>query len=558
MRILLIFMTVLLLLVYPSAHSSDTNTLISIDKQWKFCPIDSYQPNIDTADLECHTITLPSEWEKIIPNYDGFGLLYTQFSMPEIDSLSMNQSQMGIYIHRIRDADKVFINGHLIGQTGEFPPEFEKAVFYSRLYPIDLNVINKNASNEIKIWVFNDARPGGIVSDTPKIGNYSQMVSEYYKRNFIIFSLIIILGMFSLFNFINFLFNIKSRENLFYGLFLISWAGYLFTGSDLIILSKLPLNMIFRINVILFFTIFSSFLLFIYAFFKQRLSHLLKVILFLVLICIPISLFVKDLKHLYFLVEFVEILSIPTMFYVFWLFYTVIRAKLPYAKIMSFVLSLYILFGVIEIFLDYFYANEAATYSPIGSWVLFILSLAMAMVVGHKNMSYFQKATYDSLTQSLRFDIFVERLQRLFSRAERDKKLIVTMMIDLDNFKQINDKYGHMQGDKVLIAVNKTIRHNLRHFDLLARYGGDEFCVAVMLENSEDIKILTERIHNQINQDEISINDNKTIHISVTIGAIVYNPLTMKTTPVKLVESADELLIKSKVDSKGSILWSGF
>lgn len=551
MRIFIIFITVLLSLFNSCVHSSDISTLISINKQWKFCPLDSYQPNIDTTGLNCHDISLPSEWEKIIPDYNGFGLLYSQFKLPD------SNSQLGIYIHRIRDADKIFINDQLIGQTGDFPPNFKKAVFYSRLYPIDSNVIKQNEVNEIKIWVFNDARPGGIVSEVPKIGVYSKMVTDYYKRNFMVFSLIIILGMFSLFNFINYIFNIKSHENLFYGLFLISWSGYLFTGSDLIVVSGLSLNGIFRVNVILFFTIFTSFLLFIYAFFKQRIHQPIKIILLLVMLCIPLSLFIKELKHLYYFVELVEILSVPTIFYAFWLFYSVVKANLPYAKTMSFVLSLYILFGITEIFLDYFYANEATTYSPFGPWILFLLSLVMTIVVGHKNMSYFEKATYDSLTQSLRFDIFIERLHRLFSRAERDKKLIVTMMIDLDNFKQINDQHGHMQGDKVLIAVNKSIRNNLRHFDLLGRYGGDEFCVAVMLENSEDIKILTERIHEQINGNEITLN-NKTINISVTIGAVVYNPTTMQTTPVKLVESADELLIKSKVHSKGRILWAGF
>jgi diguanylate cyclase (GGDEF)-like protein len=114
-----------------------------------------------------------------------------------------------------------------------------------------------------------------------------------------------------------------------------------------------------------------------------------------------------------------------------------------------------------------------------------------------------------------------------------------------------------MQGDKVLIAVSQAMRDELRHFDLLARYGGDEFCVAAMLPNTSNIKDLVERIHKRILNTQILIN-KKTYNVSVTIGAVIYNPETMQTTPENLVESADKLLINAKANAKGSILWSDF
>jgi diguanylate cyclase (GGDEF)-like protein len=169
-------------------------------------------------------------------------------------------------------------------------------------------------------------------------------------------------------------------------------------------------------------------------------------------------------------------------------------------------------------------------------------------------MSYYQQATYDGLTGALRFDQLIERLQRLISRGERDRKPIVILMVDLDDFKAINDKYGHMNGDKVLSLVSDTMRNELRHFDLMARYGGDEFCIAVMMDNVHDIKQLVERVHQQIKRLKIQLNEEE-VSISVTIGATIQHPDKPITSIESLIERADNLLIHSKANSKGEILW---
>lgn len=97
-------------------------------------------------------------------------------------------------------------------------------------------------------------------------------------------------------------------------------------------------------------------------------------------------------------------------------------------------------------------------------------------------MSNYQKATFDSLTEVLRLDCFVEKCERLISRMEREKRTLV-MMIKIDNFKQINDKHGHMIDDNLLKLVSQVMQANLINYDLEGRYGGDEFCVATMVNN---------------------------------------------------------------------------
>jgi diguanylate cyclase (GGDEF)-like protein len=521
-----------------------------LSTDWKFCPQNEFVTDIKVEEQTCYDIQLPGGWESVIPDYDGYAILTTKFNVPK----SLTKSQLGFFTNRLRDADKTFINGVAIGETGEFPPHFEKAVFYSRLYAIPLDTLKLDFDNLLVIWVYNDARPGGILYSYPEIGVLQDLNEKYHQRNYIIFALIIILLVFSITNFINYIFNIKSVENLYFGLFLLSWSGYLFSSSNLVLLFDLPLNILFRFNVILFFSIFSLFLLFIYSFFRQPLPIFLKAIISVALLCIPIGLALPEPKHLYYLVELVEILSIPTIFFAFWLMFQAYKSRLSYARAMSIVLILYVLFGITEILLDYFYANEATTYSPIGPWVLLLLSLGLSFIVGHKNMSYYKQATYDGLTGALRFDQFLERLQRLISRGERDRKPIVVLMVDLDDFKNINDKYGHMNGDKVLSLVSHTMRNQLRHFDLLARYGGDEFCIAVMMDNIHDIKQLVTRVHQQVKSLKIHLN-GELVNISVTIGATIQNPDGPRSTIESIIETADNLLIKSKANSKGEVLW---
>jgi diguanylate cyclase (GGDEF)-like protein len=531
------------------ARAIDSDTL-ELNGQWRFCPVDRFDPNADINQLRCYDISIPGPWESVIPDYDGFGLLMSQFKLPAY----LHNKHLAFFASHIRDADKVFINGKLIGETGEFPPEFEKAVFYSRLYSIPLNLINPNQTNTIAMWIYNDARPGGIFSNVPVIATFETLINKRHNINYMTYSLIIVLLVFSLFNFINYIFNIKTLENLYFGVFLLCWSIYIFSASDLVLLTSLPLNLVFRANIILFFIIFSSFILFIYTFFKKTTPLTIKIMIWLIFIFISICTVLPQPKQLYVFVTIVEVFAIPSLFFIFHLLYKVNTAKLAYARIMSVVLVLYLTFGSSEIIMDAIYANEAGSYSPLGPWLLIILSICLTLIVSHKNMSYYRKATFDGLTGVLRFENFKERLKRLISRVQREKKALVVLMVDLDDFKKINDRFGHMQGDKVLVLISDTMRNEMSHFDLLARYGGDEFCIAVMMDNREDLQVFTQELHQKLNKLNIQL-DESTIDINTTVGATFVDYKQASVSSDELIDQADKLLIKAKINTKGQVLW---
>jgi len=111
----------------------------------------------------------------------------------------------------------------------------------------------------------------------------------------------------------------------------------------------------------------------------------------------------------------------------------------------------------------------------------------------------FEKAIRDPLTGLYNRSFLMERLQSLISKAKRKEIELKLVFLDLNNFKQVNDIYGHEEGDKVLKGVANIIKNSFREYDLVARYGGDEF-VVVLEENNDDINIsqIVERINKNI------------------------------------------------------------
>lgn len=129
-----------------------------------------------------------------------------------------------------------------------------------------------------------------------------------------------------------------------------------------------------------------------------------------------------------------------------------------------------------------------------------------------------QMATKDSLTGLGNRNGFNESSLRLISRAARYGESFALLVIDLDNFKQVNDTYGHNEGDSVLERVASIIRSTLRCEDEAFRFGGDEFCCLLDCANEQCINGIARRIHDQINKDELLVKR----HVSCSIGGAAY------------------------------------
>ena len=107
--------------------------------------------------------------------------------------------------------------------------------------------------------------------------------------------------------------------------------------------------------------------------------------------------------------------------------------------------------------------------------------------------------------------------ERVLAHAARTKVQASMLMIDIDHFKAINDRHGHLSGDEVLKAMAATVQTCLRKEDLLMRYGGEEFCVLLPATGSDGALVLAERIRADVARQPVRVKDDD-ISITISIG----------------------------------------
>lgn len=151
-------------------------------------------------------------------------------------------------------------------------------------------------------------------------------------------------------------------------------------------------------------------------------------------------------------------------------------------------------------------------------------------------------AFVDELTQVLNRRGLEYYLKMKLSEVERFERIIGVLFIDVDDFKSINDRFGHHVGDKVLRFVAGTLKKNLRVSDLVARYGGDEFVAVVELKEQKEIEEIAERLKNLIAASYIVEND-QIVRVTVSIGGIVVKE---RTDVGEILKRSDELQYESK------------
>lgn len=139
-------------------------------------------------------------------------------------------------------------------------------------------------------------------------------------------------------------------------------------------------------------------------------------------------------------------------------------------------------------------------------------------------------------------------LEFLKTKLKRIKNNVSILMLDLDNFKTLNDKYGHLVGDEVLKKVAQTIRKNVKTPDEVIRYGGEEFLIiAYRCPLKEGFK-LGERLRKKIKN--IKIKDYKDLKITVSIGVSEYNS---QKDLLSVIEEADKAMYSAKKSGKNAV-----
>ena len=126
-------------------------------------------------------------------------------------------------------------------------------------------------------------------------------------------------------------------------------------------------------------------------------------------------------------------------------------------------------------------------------------------------------AIYDSLTNLYNRRYLNQVLEKEFKNSSLEKHPLSLVMVDIDHFKAINDRYGHGEGDKVLIHIASLLKASLRKHDIVARFGGEEFLVILAKTTMRDAAVIAERIRRSVEATPLSAGDEK-IHLTVSLG----------------------------------------
>jgi diguanylate cyclase (GGDEF)-like protein len=160
------------------------------------------------------------------------------------------------------------------------------------------------------------------------------------------------------------------------------------------------------------------------------------------------------------------------------------------------------------------------------------------------------QATTDSLTGLANRWTFDEELALEWRRAERVGDPLALILLDIDNFKTINDTHGHQAGDEVLRKVGAVLAASVRQVDLAARYGGEEFAVVVPETDLDGAIDLAERLRKALQSEEIELQNGTRLSVTASFGAAVKGDLP---TGEELVAAADELLYEAKRTGKNQV-----
>ncbi|MBT7074213.1 MAG: diguanylate cyclase [Anaerolineae bacterium] len=156
----------------------------------------------------------------------------------------------------------------------------------------------------------------------------------------------------------------------------------------------------------------------------------------------------------------------------------------------------------------------------------------------------------DSLTGVSNRRAFIERGKKEIIRTLRHGRPLSVIMIDVDNFKTINDTYGHKIGDNALYTIAQLCRAQMRSTDGIARYGGDEFAILLPETSAKNALLLAERICNNVAKMKFSAKVGENYALSISVGVA---ELTRKETLEDLLHQADQALYEAKRAGKDQV-----
>jgi diguanylate cyclase (GGDEF)-like protein len=175
-----------------------------------------------------------------------------------------------------------------------------------------------------------------------------------------------------------------------------------------------------------------------------------------------------------------------------------------------------------------------------------VLELEDNLVQAREMMRF--KATHDTLTGVWNRGAVLETMEREVWRSRREGISLGVLMVDLDHFKSVNDNYGHVAGDTVLKEITKRMQTDVRPYDVIGRYGGEEFLVLLPGCNREVTKATAERIRKIVSAAPVETGAGS-LKLTMSIGAVATGDWPTNS-PSQILQMADAALYRAKEEGR--------
>ena len=523
------------------------STITELRTGWRFAVGD----NPDWArpghsDVNWRQAAVPGTWQQDgFPNYRGFVWYRLRY---RVDSTTAKP--MGVRFTGVATAYEVFADGRLLGGVGRFPPQYRARTTVPASFALPVDAMTRGA-HVLAVRVYSDESVGGL--DNPVLAGPLEALAarEFRTSFFLIAAALLIIGV------------------SFYQLFF--WARrpeaiehlYLFifgTALGLVFLVWVPPLRLALSSSTDYYRVYllcgglaSGFFLFAFRLiFDLEHSRLVKgfgvffVVLGVLALLLPGWGELRDAGMYLFdpglLIACAVIVVLAVRQF---------QRGVEHAKVLLWGMAFLSVALVHDVF-----AEWGATPGPVGLPWMSVGAAAFVLSVGYVTARQFVDtaaiALYDRLTGLYRREVVMDALQREIRRAARTHQPLAVIMMDLDNFKTVNDSLGHQAGDRVLAEVGRRLASAGRAVDWLGRYGGEEF-LAVLADSAGDgAEQAGERFCQAVGALPIDTG-RATRAVTLSAGIASYDGGAQWPTPEQLVGAADAALYRAKAAGKNQV-----
>ena len=193
------------------------------------------------------------------------------------------------------------------------------------------------------------------------------------------------------------------------------------------------------------------------------------------------------------------------------------------------------------------------------SHCLLLAQLTVGLRKAHKYRDLVRLSTValaDSLTEFNNRRALESDLPKQIDKARANNEPLSLIILDVDYFKQVNDNYGHLVGDRILQLLSARLRNNLRYQDIPFRYGGEEFVILLSDTTREEAYKVASRLNQLVSKEPFSVDRNLAINITISLGIA---GLQKEDDPngLSLLDRADRYLLQAKSSGRNRVIFNG-